>query len=213
MLVVTDRGQVAGSLGGVVEAAVEGGARHVLLRERDLPRPRRLALARELRVILAAVGGRLIVAGPDPLLDDDAGEVAVHLSSYDPLPGTPGGPPGTATLIGRSCHDGDSVPSSVDYVTVSPVWASLSKPGYGPALGVDGLRRFVGRTRTPVLALGGIESAAHVAACLAAGAYGVAVMGAVMRSDAPRRLVRDLLCASVDSLCDVSPPHGSTVMP
>ena len=47
-----------------------GGVRWVVLREKDLPRAERVALAGDLRAILAEAGGTLIVAGPDPLGGD-----------------------------------------------------------------------------------------------------------------------------------------------
>jgi thiamine-phosphate pyrophosphorylase len=42
------------------------------------------------------------------------------------------------------------------------------------------------------LALGGIDSAQRVAECMAAGAAGVAVLGAVMRADDPGAVVAEL---------------------
>jgi thiamine-phosphate pyrophosphorylase len=83
----------------------------------------------------------------------------------------------------------------MDYVTVSPVHPSPSKPGYGPPLGPAGLAaltRVAGAP--PVFALGGV-TAGNARSCLAAGAAGVAVMGVVMRSDHPDRCVRELLAA------------------
>jgi thiamine-phosphate pyrophosphorylase len=182
LLVVTDRRQARAPLPEVVAAAVAGGARWVLLREKDLPRCERAALAAQLRHVLAPVGGRLVVAGPDPLGGD-----AVHLAAADPLPGV-------ALLVGRSCHDATELArlTTEDYVTLSPVYPSASKPGYGPPLGPDGLaqlRRLAGR---PVLALGGVETPQRAAACRAAGAAGVAVMGAVMRADDPAAVVAAL---------------------
>jgi thiamine-phosphate diphosphorylase len=173
-LLLTDRRQARRDLVEVVAAAVDGGARHVVLREKDLPRDERAALAEALRALLAPVGGRLIVAGPDPLGGD-----AVHLSAVDP--------PSTAGLIGRSCHRAEDLArlSNEDYVTLSPVFPSPSKPGYGPPLGTDGLAHLSTRTPTPVFALGGVTSPDQVAACVAAGASGVAVMGAVMRAADP----------------------------
>lgn len=215
LLVVTDRRQAAGPLPEVVAAAVAGGARWVLLREKDLPRMERYALAGRLRSILAPVGGRLTVAGPDPL-----GGSAVHLSATDPGPA-----PGAASimelrprhagdtprkvhdhagggLVGRSCHDAAELArlTTEDYLTVSPVFASASKPGYGPALGVSGLAELVRRSGgRPVLALGGVDTPERVAACRAAGAAGVAVMGAAMRAADPAAVVADLLAAAADS--------------
>ncbi|MEV4629057.1 thiamine phosphate synthase [Micromonospora sp. NPDC049523] len=184
LVVVTDRWQTHRPLPEVIRAAVDGGARWVLLREKDLPRDQRLALAESLREILAPVGGTLLVAGPDPL-----GGTAVHLPAAGPYP------PPELPLVGRSCHDPAELArlSTEDYVTLSPIFPSPSKPGYGPPLHPVGLARLVRRTPVPVLALGGVTGPDQVAACLAAGAAGVAVMGAVMRADDPAELVARLI--------------------
>src|SRR5680860_1231000 len=68
-----------------------------------------------------------------------------------------------------------------DYVTLSPVFATASKPGYGPALGLPGLAAFTTGAAPPAYALGGVHPP-DVADCLAAGASGIAVMGPVMRT-------------------------------
>ncbi|MFV2094100.1 thiamine phosphate synthase [Micromonospora sp. LOL_014] len=188
ILLLTDRRQTARPLSEVVAAAVAGGLRQVVLRERDLPRAERAALADRLRGILAPVGGTLIVAGPDPLDGD-----AVHLSAAGPYP------PPAFGLVGRSCHDEAELSrlTTEDYLTVSPVFVTASKPGYGPPLGPAGLARLVrvaaGR---PVIALAGVTTAEQVATCRAAGAAGVAVMGAVMRAADPAAVVAELVAAA-----------------
>jgi thiamine-phosphate pyrophosphorylase len=179
LVVLTDRRLAAGSLRKVVEAAVSGGAGWVILRERDLPYAARLALALELRAVLPP--GRLIVAGPDPLGGD-----AVHLAEADPWPSPRVG------LVGRSRHDQVGL-SDEDYVTLSPVFLTPTKPGYGPALGPDEAARWAGSV--PWLALGGIDSPGRVAACAEAGAAGIAVLGAVMRASDPERVARELSTA------------------
>lgn len=185
VLVLTDRRLCRQPLTQVVAAAVTGGARWVLLRERDLPTGERRHLAGELRAVLRPAGGRLIVAGTDPL-----GGNAVHLSAADPSP-----PPGLS-LVGRSCHDAAELNrlSSEDYVTLSPVFGTATKPGYGPALGPRRAARLAaGRwPAVPWVALGGVDRAERSAACRAAGAGGVAVMGAVMRAADPAAVVRSL---------------------
>jgi thiamine monophosphate synthase len=191
IVLLTDRRQARWPLADVVRAAVEGGLRWVVLREKDLPRDERFALAEVLRAILAPVGGTLIVAGPDPL-----GGGAVHLPAAGPYP------PPRLPLVGRSCHNGTELGrlSTEDYVTLSPVYPSPSKPGYGPPLQPDGLARLIRRTPVPVLALGGVTAPDQVAACLAAGATGVAVMGAVMGADDPAKVAHDLTGATVYAL-------------
>ncbi len=175
LVVVTDRVQAGGvaRLVEVVAAALAGGAQTVLLREKDLGRDERLGLAEALR----ALGAYVIAAGADPLGGD-----AVHLSATESAV--------AAKLTGRSCHDkAEVMRSKEDYVTLSPIFASRSKPGYGPALGVDAL----GIGTKKIVALGGIETPAQARACREAGAVGVAVMGAIMRASDPAAVVRGLL--------------------
>ena len=171
MLVLTDRSQCAGPLVGVVAAAVDAGARAVVLREKDLPETERARLGEHLRAILEPVGGLLIGAGP-------CGD-AVHLAASDAFPTR------RPWLVGRSCHSADEAVAAgaegCDYVTVSPVFTTPSKPGYGPPLGLDGLAALTTRAAPPAYALGGVLPP-DVADCLAAGASGIAVMGPVMRT-------------------------------
>jgi thiamine-phosphate pyrophosphorylase len=176
VVVLTDRRLTRGPLNRVVAGAVAGGVRWVVLREKDLPRAERAALAAELRAILADAGGALIVAGPDPLDGD-----AVHLPAAGPYP------PPTCGLVGRSCHDETELRrlTTEDYATLSPVWPTRTKPGYGPPLHPEGLHQLIQLSPKPVLALGGIETPDQVTACVEAGAAGVAVLGAVMRAEDP----------------------------
>lgn len=189
LLVLTDRRQTARPLVDVVAAAVDAGARAVVLRDKDLLDDERRALAARLAAVVHPAGGLLLSAGSNV-----PGADGVH------QPSAAGRPPAGSGVVGRSCHDAAEVRGAeadgVDYVTVSPVYATSSKPGYGPALGVDGLAQVAASTTLPVYALGGIIGPATVRACRAAGAHGVAVMGAIMRSGRPGPLVADLLAAA-----------------
>ncbi|MEV6801241.1 thiamine phosphate synthase [Micromonospora rifamycinica] len=199
VLLLTDRRAARTDLVDVVAGAVRGGVRWVVLREKDLPRAERAALALDLRAVLAGTGGTLIVAGPDPLDDGsdppgpDPGGAggAVHLAAAGPYP------PPAVRLVGRSCHDPAELArlSTEHYVTLSPVWTTRSKPGYGPPLHLDGLRRLVRLSPVPVLALGGIETPQQVTACVEAGAVGVAVLGAIMRAADPAEVAATLTSA------------------
>ncbi|RLP83493.1 thiamine phosphate synthase [Micromonospora sp. BL4] len=186
VVLLTDRLVARGGLDLVVAGAVAGGVRWVVLREKDLPRAERAALAAGLRAILADVGGTLIVAGPDPLDGD-----AVHLPAAGPYP------PPTHRLVGRSCHNQSELHrlTTEHYATVSPVWPTKTKPGYGPPLGPDGLRKLVEASPVPLLALGGVETPEHVTACIQAGAAGIAVLGALMRAQDPAETAATLTSA------------------
>ncbi|WP_083916085.1 thiamine phosphate synthase [Micromonospora lupini] len=199
IVVLTDRWQARRPLAEIVAAAVAGGVRAVLLREKDLPRAERAALAADLRPILAEAGGTLIVAGPDPLDGD-----AVHLPAAGPYPAP------RCRLVGRSCHDEAELLrlTREDYATLSPVFPSRSKPGYGPPLRPDGLASLIRRSPVPVLALGGVETPDRVTACVEAGAAGVAVLGAIMRATDPAEIVASLTSAYVKAVSSKPPESG-----
>ena len=195
LLVVSDRHQARRPLEEVAEAVFAGGCRWFSLREKDLPPEERRALL----AALVAAGrrfGALVTAHEDIQAVAVTGAGGVHLPR--------GGRPAAArarlprALIGASAHSADEAAAllraGADYVTVSPVFLTESKPGYGPALGLDDLSRIVARETGPVIALGGV-TAENAAACIVAGAHGVAVMGEIMRAADPRATVARILRA------------------
>lgn len=195
LLVLTDREQASSagrSLRPTVLDVAAAGAPAVLLREKDLGRRRRRNLATQLSAVTGGLGTALLLAG-DPELAADVG-VGVHLAAADdPVPADLR----DQLLVGRSCHDRAEVEAAVtegvDYVTVSPVATTTSKPGHGPPLGADGLADLVALAgEVPVLALGGVTPD-NAAEFTTAGAHGVAAMGAVMRAEKPAAVVTRLL--------------------
>ena len=125
-----------------------------------------------------------------------AGAAGVHLPSAGNPKAARARLPGG--LLGASAHSAEEASAlldcGADYVTVSPVFITASKPGYGPAIGLDGLSEIAARVPGPVIALGGID-AASAPLCLSAGARGVAVMGEVMRAANPQAAVEAILAA------------------
>lgn len=194
VVLLTDRLVARGGLERVVAEAVAGGVRGVVLREKDLPRAERAALAADLRAILADVGGTLVVAGPDPLGGD-----AVHLPAAGPYP------PPTHSLVGRSCHTETELNrlTTEHYATISPVWPTRTKPGYGPPLGIAGLGSLVRVSPVPLLALGGVETPEQVTACVQTGATGVGVLGALMRAANPAETAATLTSAYAEAVTPV----------
>lgn len=193
MLLLTDARQSAGPLLETVASAIDGGARTVVVREKHLPMAERLAIGERIAALLAPHGGTTIVAGA--LATPPAWAAGVHLSSADPVLDLPD------RLVGRSCHSAADLRTAagqrVSYATISPVYLTASKPGYGPALGTAGLAALCAGAGCglPVYALGGIERPRQAVDCLRAGASGIAVMGAVMRAENPAATVAALLDA------------------
>jgi thiamine-phosphate pyrophosphorylase len=198
LLLVTDRRQARLPLKDVVERACAAGCRWVSLREKDLPADAQVALARILMPIAQRFGARLTLHG-DAALARAAGLDGVHLSAHGD------GAAARVTLgphalVGISIHsfaEAMTIDAAViDYAVAGPAYLTASKPGYGPALGPDGLATICRATSVPVVAIGGIE-ADNVSAIIAAGAAGVAVMGSVMRSAEPCKAIDALLAALV----------------
>jgi thiamine-phosphate pyrophosphorylase len=190
LLLLTDRTQLhAGrSLESTIRDCAAAGLAAVVLRELDLAEPERADLAEDLARHVTVISART-------LLPAAAG---VHLAAHQPVNAAGHGRTCHGrSCHGRSCHDEpellDAVSGGAEWVTLSPVAASGSKPGYGPALGLDGFRSLLTAAgAVPVYALGGID-ATNAAAFLRAGAYGVAVMGAVMRANDPAAVIDGLL--------------------
>lgn len=195
LLVISDRHQARRPLEEIAEAIFAGGCRWFSLREKDLPAAER----RTLLSALVALGRRweaTVTVHEDVDAAVMSGAAGVHLrSAGNPEAARARLPDG---LIGASAHSAEEAAallgSGADYVTLSPVFLSASKPGYGPAIGLDGLAQIIAQVPGPVIALGGVTPAS-APLCLSAGASGVAVMGEVMRAANPQAVVKAILAA------------------
>ena len=81
-------------------------------------------------------------------------------------------------VLGRSVASVEqALEADADYLGAGPVWETPSKADAEPAIGLEGLRRICAVAAVPVVAIGGID-ASNAAACIEAGAAGVAVIRA-----------------------------------
>lgn len=88
-----------------------------------------------------------------------------------------------------------AVGDGADYLGVGPCYSTSTKDGLPVSIGPEGLRAVARQVAgTPIIAIGGI-TAARVPELLAAGAHGVAVIGAVSDAADPSRAVAELLSA------------------
>jgi len=180
LVLLTDRSQLRLGRGLVrtVRECAAAGLGAVVVREHDLDPGHRRALV----TTLAAIEGLTVISSRIP----DGSAHGLHLAAHQSAPAD--------GWFGRSCHSRSDVVRAagqgVSWVTLSPYAASASKPDRRPALPASA---WAGHP-LPVLALGGID-ATNAAAAVAAGAHGVAVMGAVMRADDPASVVAALLRA------------------
>ncbi len=93
----------------------------------------------------------------------------------------PGGIVGCSTHTEKQVKAADE--AGADYIAIGPVFATSTKANPEPVVGLEGVRRARMLTKRPLVAIGGItpENARDV---IAAGADSVAVIGALLNSDA-----------------------------
>ena len=196
LLLITDRNNTALPLSDVMAQALQAGCRWIMIREKDLATAE-LCPVVEATVTVTKDFGATVSVNNDFTAASICKVKAVHLPQGQPV-ATIRRVMGPETLIGVSAHSVAeaqlAAAEGANYVTASPVFATDSKPGYGPALEPEGLAQIVASVRIPVLALGGV-TAENAASCIAAGAAGVAVMGSVMRAQNPGAIVGDLIAA------------------
>jgi len=85
----------------------------------------------------------------------------------------------------------------LDYLGVSPVYATPTKTDTAAPWGLEGLKEVRAATALPLVAIGGIH-VGNAAQVLAAGADSLAVVSAICSVDSPRsaaRQLRDLIDA------------------
>jgi thiamine-phosphate pyrophosphorylase len=199
LIVITDRAILARSSGmplaEAARAAAGGGATLIQLREKEVGGAEFLRLADELRAALEGTGCALTVNDRvDVALA--CGAAGAHLGQEDlPLPrarAIAGGRLGFGVSAGRPEWAERAAAEGADYIGVGPVYPTGSKVTSRPSLGPEGLRRVLARAGgVPAVGIGGV-TAENLAPVIAAGARGVAVIGAVMGAPDPGRAAREI---------------------
>ena len=173
---ITDRKSLEAEPLSFIERALAAGIDWVQIREKDLSGQALFALCRRAAALPNPRGTKLFVNGRADVAVA-AGLDGVHLPSDAPALADFRLCVGGGLRIGVSCHNVEELRAAeragADYAFYSPIFASASKPGYGPALGLDALALACASVKIPVLALGGV-SVENAHECMAAGAAGLA---------------------------------------
>ena len=178
----------------LLEAVLAGGVRLVQLREKTMPLPELLPLARRLVRRCREVGATLIVNDRADLALA-AGAHGLHVGQDD-LPArdakallSPG------MILGVSTHDPEQARQAVrdgaDYVAVGSIFPTTTKAGF-QLVGPELIRRVRPEVPVPLVGIGGI-TAENAGAVLAAGADAVAVISALCAAPDPEAATRAFL--------------------
>ncbi|MCA9466131.1 MAG: thiamine phosphate synthase [Nitrospira sp.] len=185
LYLLTDRHQTAQRpLLSVVTTALEGGARLIQLREKDLSTRELYQLAHNLIPLFTLHQAHWLINDRiDLVLALNA--PGVHLRTSSLPTGIARQLLGPDRLIGVSTHSQEEVlraeGEGADFVVLGPVFDTPSKRMYGRPLGLQVLENTCRATRLPVYAIGGITPE-HVPELQSLGAYGVAVISSILQA-------------------------------
>lgn len=167
-------------MGELVQRMVEGGARWIQYREKDLDDAARYG---ELQEIVAALPAVVKLFVNDRLdLAIACGADGVHVGDEDLPPQVARKVAGPDLLVGYSTHSVDEAAAAaadpaIDYVAIGPIYRSPTKDVRAP-LGTGPIRELRNRIEKPIVAIGGIDHT-NIADVLGAGADSAAVIAAI----------------------------------
>ncbi len=196
LLVVTDRHQTNGRpLVPLLQRVFTAGAPAIQLRERDLSARELVTLAREVQAVPASCRSQLLINDRIDVALALEG-VGVHLRSNSLPVSVARQLLGAQRLLGISVHAveeavlGES--QGADYIVLGPIYETPSKQMFGPPLGIHTLEKACRLVRIPIVGIGGV-TAVRAREMRCAGAFGVAVITAILGADDVESATRELL--------------------
>ncbi len=208
LYLVTDPEQSAsGDVVADTAAAIAGGVSCVQLRAKHLSDLDALTLATSLATVCRQLGVPFLVNDRlDVALAVDAD--GIHVGLTDLPIHVVRRLAGDRFLIGWSPETEEQAAGSVaegaDYVGLGPVFPTGSKADAGAAIGLDGLRHRVRAAGIPSVGIGGITTTL-ARSVIYAGADGVAIISAILRSDDPERAAACLRSVVDEAIVSRSP--------
>ena len=195
LYLVTDRPLSGGrDMAWIVREAAAGGVTMVQLREKECSTAEFIQLARELKAALAPLGIPLIINDRvDVALAVDAD--GVHIGQSDMPYATARKLLGRDKIIGLSVETMDEAVAAnaldVDYIGISPVYATPTKTDTLTPFGLDGVDEVMRCSRHRCVAIGGMNRDT-VGEVIAHGVEGVAVVSAIVAAPSPREAAAEL---------------------
>jgi thiamine-phosphate pyrophosphorylase len=198
LLVVTDRHQTHGRpLVPLLQRVLTAVAPAIQLRERDLSARELVTLAREVQAVTASRRAQLLINDRIDLALALEG-VGVHLRSNSLPVSVARQMLGTQRLLGISAHSVEEAvqgaSQGADYIVLGPIYETPSKQLFGPPLGIHTLEKACRLVRIPIIGIGGV-TAARARELRHAGAFGAAVITAILGATDVESAVRELIDA------------------
>ncbi len=198
LFLVTDRHQTNGRpLVPLLQRVLTAGVPAIQLRERDLSAKELVTLAREVQAVMASRRSQLLINDRIDVALALEG-VGVHLRSNSLPVSVARQLLGAQRLLGISVHAVEEAvqmeSQGADYIVLGPIYETPTKQMFGPPLGIHTLEKACRLVRIPIIGIGGV-TAARVREMRRAGAFGVAVITAVLGAVNVESAARELLDA------------------
>ena len=198
LFLVTDRHQTKGRpLVPLLQRVLTAAAPAIQLRERDLSARELVTLALEVQAVTASRRSQLLINDRIDVALALEG-VGVHLRINSLPVSVARQVLGTQRLLGISVHAVEEAvqveSQGADYIVLGPIYETPSKQMFGPPLGIHTLERACRLVRLPIIGIGGV-TAARAREMRRAGAFGVAVITAVLGAADVESATRELLDA------------------
>jgi thiamine-phosphate pyrophosphorylase len=198
LLVVTDRHQTKGRLlVPLLQRVLTAGISSIQLRERDLSARELVTLAREVQTVMASSTSQLLINDRIDVALALEG-VGVHLRSNSLPLSVARQMLGVQRLLGISVHSVEegllAESQGADYIVLGPIYETPSKQIFGPPLGIHTLEKACTLVRIPIIGIGGV-TVARAREMRRAGAFGAAVITAILGADDVESATRELLDA------------------
>ncbi len=159
-----------------LKQCLDSGTPWVGIREYHMCDTALIRLTEDIVAYAEPLGARVSIWGKADIAERFGIGCHVNIHTYTPHLTAPIYP------IGISTHTAQDIVNlrECDYITLSPVFDSISKSGYA-GMGIDSFAKICTDAPVPVFALGGI-TADTAPIALAHGAHGVAICGAAMHN-------------------------------
>jgi thiamine-phosphate pyrophosphorylase len=198
LLVVTDRHQTNGRpLVPLLQRVLTAAGPAIQIRERGLSAGDLVSLVREVQTVTAPHRSQLLI---NDRIDVALGleGVGVHLRSNSLPVRIARKLLGAERLLGVSVHTSEEAvraeSQGADYVILGPIYETPSKQAFGPPLGIHTLEKVCRLVDIPIIGIGGV-TAARASEMLGAGAFGVAVIRAILGAADVESATREFLDA------------------
>ena len=178
-----------------VRQALAAGAAIVQYREKDAAKETRLSEAKEIQEMCRQAGVTFII-NDDVELAKEIGADGVHVGREDMPASDSRRILGPEFIIGVSAETVEEVKKAerdgADYLAVSPVFFTPSKPEAGKGGGIQGVRELRKATRLPLAAIGGLNRD-NIHEVMEAGADMVCAISASLKNGTVEENIRKLM--------------------